>query len=62
MKKHKKLLLLVISVVFGLLIINCIKEKNDYFSSSFALACVGQKYDKVSDNAYLTFELSEKNN
>lgn len=44
-----------------MLIINCIKEKNDYFSSSFSLACIGQKYEEVLDNAYLTFELSEKN-
>ena len=40
---------------------NCIKGKDDCFSSSFALVCVVQKYEKISDESYLTFEIPEKN-
>lgn len=62
MMRYKKLLFIVIIIpVFAcLLIINCIHKKDDYFSSSIAITCVGQKYEKKSDKSYLTFELSDK--
>ncbi len=58
--RYKKTIILICCFCFCLLIIKYIHKENQYFSSSIAIACVGQKYEKVSGKSYLTFELSDK--
>ena len=60
MKYKKLVVVLVLSVFTCLVIINGIYKKDDLFSASIAIGCDGQKYEKKLDEAYLTFEFSDK--
>lgn len=56
--KYKKILVVsILSVFICFAIIYVIYKKNDFYSSSIAVSCVGKKYEVKSEGTYLTLEL-----
>lgn len=56
----KTLAVLTFSVIACLVSVICIYQKEDSFSASVAIACVGQKYEKNAEGTWLIFEYSDK--
>ena len=56
----KKTFIFLILIFICLLTIKYFSKENKCFSSSITITCVGQEYEKVTAESYLTFELSDK--